>query len=193
MDHRLRPCALRANMAITPAGQWQLLEIARPALLAKMQQQLLNKKNAPRNIDFTGAYIDSLVLNVYGGPGPTARWIDDLEIGPVQQARPRPSRVRTTRIPRKPRASRAGKPSQRRRIQHGGESEPPDRGQQTLSCPRHPVHRYHAAGPPQCRLQHGVLRRQRDGCPRSGSRRSGSVARAGASGHERSAFVVLAG
>jgi hypothetical protein len=65
------------------AGQWQLLEIGRPVTLAKKQQQLMNA-SLKRNIDFTGAYIDALVLNVYAGPGPTKVWIDDLEIGPIQ-------------------------------------------------------------------------------------------------------------
>ena len=40
-------------------------------------------KQYDRTIDFTGAYIDALVLNVFGGPGPTKVWIDDLEVGPV--------------------------------------------------------------------------------------------------------------
>jgi hypothetical protein len=67
------------------AGQWQLLEIARPVRLAKEQQQLMTAQ-LKRNIDFTGAYIDALVLNLYAGPGPAKVWIDDLEIGPVMPA-----------------------------------------------------------------------------------------------------------
>jgi hypothetical protein len=69
------------------AGQWQLLEIGRPVALAKQQQQLMNAK-LNRNMDFTGAYIDALVLNLYAGPGPTKVWIDDLEIGPVTPGSP---------------------------------------------------------------------------------------------------------
>ena len=66
------------------AGQWQLMEISRPVVLAKVQQQLMNndEKNK-RNYDFTGAYIDALALNIYAGPGAAKVWIDDLEIGPV--------------------------------------------------------------------------------------------------------------
>ena len=45
----------------------------KPVLVAKLG----------RPVDITGAYIDSLVLNVYAGPGVTETWIDDLEIGPV--------------------------------------------------------------------------------------------------------------
>lgn len=63
-------------------GRWQRLELARPAKLAKDQQQLLQAQ-LKRPVDFTNAYVDALVLNVYAGPGPTEVWIDDLEIGPV--------------------------------------------------------------------------------------------------------------
>ncbi len=71
------------------AGQWQLVELSRPVKLAKEQQQLMNAKSGgKRQFDFTGAYIDALVLNVYAGPGPTRIWIDDLEIGPVTEAVP---------------------------------------------------------------------------------------------------------
>src|ERR1043165_198158 len=64
-------------------GQWQLVEIGRPVTLAKKQQQLMNA-SLKREVDFSGAYIDALVMNVYAGPGPTKVWIDDLEIGPIQ-------------------------------------------------------------------------------------------------------------
>ncbi len=64
------------------AGQWQLLELGRAVTLAKQQQLLMNKKY-DRTIDFSGAYIDGLVLNVCAGPGPTKIWIDDLEVGPI--------------------------------------------------------------------------------------------------------------
>lgn len=68
-------------------GQWQLLEIANPAKLAKVQKQLLDN-DKKRQIDFTGAYIDSLVLNLYAGPGSTKVWIDDLEVGPITGSAP---------------------------------------------------------------------------------------------------------
>lgn len=67
------------------AGQWQLIELPRPAALAKKQQQLMNAAEK-KAYDFTGAYIDALILNVYAGPGPTRLWIDDLEVGPVQSS-----------------------------------------------------------------------------------------------------------
>jgi hypothetical protein len=69
-------------------GQWTHLELTRPTLLLKKQQQLLQqqykeKNNVSREFDFTDAYIDGLILNVYGGPGATEVWIDDVEIGPL--------------------------------------------------------------------------------------------------------------
>ena len=68
-------------------GQWQQLQLPRPVALAKKQQQLMQQASG-RPIDFTDAYIDGLVLNVYGGPGLTDIWIDDVEVGPVMAATP---------------------------------------------------------------------------------------------------------
>ncbi len=69
------------------SSQWQRLELRRPAKLANQQQQHL-RAQLKRNVDFTDAYIDQLILNVYAGPGLTEVWIDDLEIGPVLETRP---------------------------------------------------------------------------------------------------------
>ena len=63
-------------------GQWQALAIGRPVLLAKQQQQLLQAQ-LKRSVNFDGAYVDALLLNVYAGPGPVEVWVDDLEIGPL--------------------------------------------------------------------------------------------------------------
>src|SRR5581483_1812669 len=41
-----------------------------------------------RALNFSGAYIDLLLLNVYAGPGPAQVWIDDLEVGPVEPDTP---------------------------------------------------------------------------------------------------------
>ena len=64
------------------AGRWQPLELRRPVKIANEQKQLM-RAELKRDVDFTDAYIDRLVLNVYGGPGLTDIWLDDLEIGPV--------------------------------------------------------------------------------------------------------------
>jgi hypothetical protein len=71
-----------------PVSRWQRLELRRPPKLAKQQQQLM-RAQLQRDVDFTDAYIDRIVLNVYaGGPGMTELWIDDLEIGPVIETPP---------------------------------------------------------------------------------------------------------
>jgi hypothetical protein len=85
LDHLLTTY-IRGDL-YTQAGQWQHLELARPMVLAKQQQQLLQAK-LNRPFDFTDAYIDGLVLNVYGGPGPTDVWIDDVEVGPITAVTP---------------------------------------------------------------------------------------------------------
>jgi hypothetical protein len=68
--------------AYRTVGRWQRLELGRPVQLAKKQQELM-QATLKRPINFDGAYIDALILNMYAGPGPTEVWIDDLEIGPV--------------------------------------------------------------------------------------------------------------
>jgi hypothetical protein len=69
------------------AGRWHRLELRLPVKLAQKQQQLM-RAELQRDVDFTDAYVDRVVLNVYGGPGLTELWIDDLEIGPVAEASP---------------------------------------------------------------------------------------------------------
>jgi hypothetical protein len=69
------------------AGRWKQIELRNPVALAKQQQQLMQAK-LRRPVDFSDAYIDTLVLNVYGGPGLNEVWIDDLEMGPVIDANP---------------------------------------------------------------------------------------------------------
>src|SRR5581483_4751331 len=63
-------------------GRWQRLELGRVVALSK-QQQTLMQAQLKRPVNFTDAYIDALVLNLYAGPGPTEVWIDDLEVGPL--------------------------------------------------------------------------------------------------------------
>ena len=77
---------LIAGDTYNKARTWQQLTMGDVQdALAKHKPVLVAKLNRP--VDLTGAYIDSLVLNVYAGPGVTETWIDDLEISPVQ---PRP-------------------------------------------------------------------------------------------------------
>jgi hypothetical protein len=70
-----------------PVSRWQRLELRRPAKQAKQQQQIM-RSQLKRDVDFTDAYIDRILLNVYAGPGLTEVWIDDLEVGPVLETTP---------------------------------------------------------------------------------------------------------
>ena len=69
------------------AGRWQRLELRRPTKLLKDQQQLL-RVDLNRDVELGEAYVDRVVLNVYGGPGLTDVWIDDLEVGPLLEGTP---------------------------------------------------------------------------------------------------------
>ena len=81
-------------------GRWQQLEIPRPmTLLAKARGDVAFQLK--REVNFNGAYIDSLVLNLYGGPGLTEVWIDHLEVGPVSSPpviRPAATTAGNTRV-----------------------------------------------------------------------------------------------
>lgn len=68
-------------------GRWQRLELRKPVALAKEQQQLM-RVELKRDVDFRDAYLDQMILNLYGGPGKTEVWIDDLEAGPLLEATP---------------------------------------------------------------------------------------------------------
>ncbi len=60
-------------------GRWQQLRIDDiPRLLAR-EVRVLRAQYGP-SIDPREAYIDRILLNVYGGPGATNVWIDDLDI-----------------------------------------------------------------------------------------------------------------
>ena len=68
-------------------GRWQRIGLSKLLPSVKQQQQLLQAQTQ-RQVNFNDAYIDALILNVYGGPGATEVWIDDLEVGPVMQDSP---------------------------------------------------------------------------------------------------------
>jgi hypothetical protein len=71
---------------------WQKLDFAElsatlPDLLEQAVWRLRARYKVP--VDISGAYVDSLVLNVYTGPGAATVWIDDIELSgsvPVHQA-----------------------------------------------------------------------------------------------------------
>jgi len=68
-------------------GRWHQLALHQPVKRLREQQQLL-RAQLQRDIVIADAYIDRLVLNVYGGPGQTDVYIDDLEVGPIEDAAP---------------------------------------------------------------------------------------------------------
>jgi hypothetical protein len=80
LDSRLTTM-LRGDM-YRQVGRWQPLRIDRSVALTKQQQQLMQNQLG-RSLNFSDAYVDALLLNVYTGQGVSAVWIDDLEIGPV--------------------------------------------------------------------------------------------------------------
>ena len=63
----------------TNIGRWQQLRLTGiPALLLR-QVHVLRMQLGPQ-VDGREAYVDAVLLNVYGGPGVTNVWIDDLEV-----------------------------------------------------------------------------------------------------------------
>lgn len=77
---------IRGDLCETP-DRWQRLQIKSPLLLVERAQRLL-RAQLRRDVDIREAYLDRLVLNVYGGPGVTSLYIDDVEVGPCVPARP---------------------------------------------------------------------------------------------------------
>jgi hypothetical protein len=68
-------------------GRWQQLSLRQPVKRLREQQQLLQAARK-RDVIIADAYVDQLVLNVYGGPGTTRVWTDDLVVGPLDEVKP---------------------------------------------------------------------------------------------------------
>ncbi len=60
-------------------GSWQQLRIDNLPLLVERQTRVLRTQYGG-GVDAGEAYVDRIVLNLYGGPGVTNVWIDDLEV-----------------------------------------------------------------------------------------------------------------
>lgn len=60
-------------------GQWQQLHLRQLPLLVQREARLL-RASAPRAIDTREAYVDQVLVNVYGGPGLSTVWLDDLSM-----------------------------------------------------------------------------------------------------------------
>jgi hypothetical protein len=90
----------------TDIGRWQQLGIdAIPRLLARQVQML--RSQLTTDVDPHEAYVSRVLLNVYGGPGVTNVWIDDLEVSghvgsapaaPPSAVRPEARPVATTQV-----------------------------------------------------------------------------------------------
>jgi hypothetical protein len=85
------------------AGRWQQLRLDRAVALCQKQQQMIQAQ-LKRALNFKDAYIDQLVLNVYGGPGDNEVWIQDLEMGPVLEDPPPEPAAPAEKTPGRPTA-----------------------------------------------------------------------------------------
>jgi hypothetical protein len=82
-------------------GRWQQLTLRQPMKRLREQLQLL-RADQKRDVIGADAYIDRLVLNVWSGKGTTQVWIDDLEVSPVEEAKPVPQPIAVGGLPGKP-------------------------------------------------------------------------------------------
>jgi len=69
-----------------PGGWEQLQAGSLPQVLSRRLRALRRQHGS--DIDASGAYIDALVINAYGGPGTTTVWIDELRVDGVVSAEP---------------------------------------------------------------------------------------------------------
>src|SRR5262249_43771509 len=81
-----RPLTVVVRCDPYQSTRWKMVTLPQAVKRLREQQQLLTHRFG-RAVVTTGAYIDQLVLNVYDGPGVTEVWIDDLEVGPVEETR----------------------------------------------------------------------------------------------------------
>ena len=78
--HTGRPVtAIVTGSGYTDVGRWQQLRIEHIPRLLTRQVHLLRMQLGPQ-VDDREAFLDVLLLNVYGGPGTTSVWIDDLDV-----------------------------------------------------------------------------------------------------------------
>lgn len=70
--------ALVRGSAYGQVGSWQLLEVGQLPKALNEQVRVLRSQFGPQ-VDAREAYVDLVLLNVYGGPGTTNVWVDDFE------------------------------------------------------------------------------------------------------------------
>ena len=71
-------------------GAWQQLSLPRPDQLLDRQVRILRSQVGPQ-VESRDAYVDLVMLNVYGGAGTTNLWIDDLQLSGQVSAMDSPS------------------------------------------------------------------------------------------------------
>lgn len=64
------------------AGVWQQLRADDLPKMLDRHVRVLRAQHGPQ-VDPREAYVDTILLNVYGGPGTTTVWVDDLEVAGV--------------------------------------------------------------------------------------------------------------
>lgn len=73
-------------------GVWQQLRADDLPKMLDRHVRVLRAQHGPQ-VDPREAYVDSILLNVYGGPGATTVWVDDLEVAGVVSPANGPSAV----------------------------------------------------------------------------------------------------
>ena len=63
----------------TTVGRWQRLEIVDFPRMVARQLRIVRSQLA-MNVDGREAFVSRVLLNIYGGPGVTNVWTDDLEV-----------------------------------------------------------------------------------------------------------------
>jgi hypothetical protein len=77
-----RTTLIRGELYRGPPNRWKRLDLTHPVTLLRQQQQMMQSQLG-RPVNIADAYIDAVLLNVYGGPGVNEVWIDALTLGPV--------------------------------------------------------------------------------------------------------------
>ncbi len=99
------------------ANRWQRIELSDLPVAIERQARVL-RLGTGRPISLEGAYLERLVVNLYGGPGESEVFLDELRLSPVVDATP--ARPAPEDSKPEPAASDANAPSTKARIQLGG-------------------------------------------------------------------------
>ena len=82
------PDSRRPSFVLVPgtifetADRWQKLELADMLPSIERQARVL-RASTRRPVSLEGAYLERLVVNIYGGEGETEVYLDELTVGPV--------------------------------------------------------------------------------------------------------------